>query len=416
MRRASALAAALMLTMLTAQASTIDSVGVGLTSTAPVPESMMRRMQAGIGAAAEQLYLGKDSDQVEQALPAYTKATTAIVDRILYGYAVENLSINPGSHTEVNVHIEPDGPVLREAHVKVHYGNLTPTVRAYIDEDLQGLSTRVEQLLIGLPVDSLDWTLPVMTRTIRDDVETRLPEFTGQVDISDHGEVDIYLIPHGKVLRYATSHIESKTLPSTLFYSTKRYFDQYVTDFEGVPVDFVQRHQQAILADVTKHLAESRAIRQFKVTMTPELRLDDQLDLAILVDSSRYILQGEGYLDFGRSEQSTGFKVFTGIHSGKSDWYLETNFYPDSYKWRFWPSYAYHITPDTMVGYQYEANHQEHRIWMKQDIGNRFHIRAQRNLTDKKNEFGLAYDLHSYVTLEYVVTNGENWLRMIGHI
>lgn len=403
-----------------AHAEPIEAVTVHLEGAKqPLPAVLAKRMTAAVQTAADKLYIGVDTDVVQAGEATYHKVTTDIIDRILYGYTVESLTITPGTTSELAVRLRPYGQTIQTVDVAVEYGNLTPTAQQLVAQDVAFVEPRIEQILLGAPLDSLDWVSAVTSQLVRNELEGALPEFIPQVDITPgtHTKVRVYLIPQGAVVRHSSTEIASNTLPSSIFFATKRYYDNYLVGFEGVPVAFIARHEGDILSQVQQGLNNSRASERFGISMMPSLQLGTDLLLKIQVDSSRYIVRGEAYLDMGsEAEHNVGFKLFTGVKQGRGDWYLETNFFPDSYKWSFYPSYAYHITPDTTIAYQYNLSDKYSRAWLRQDIGERWHVRAQRDFGINHNEFGLAYDLNNYLTLEYVVTEDNKWLRLIGYI
>lgn len=403
-----------------AYAEPIEAVTVSLEGARqPLPAVLAKRMTAAVQTAADKLYIGVDTETVRAGEATYHKVTSDIIDRILYGYTVESLEIMPGITSQLEVRLRPYGQTIQTVEVSVEYGNLTPLAQQLVAQDVAFVKPRIEQILLGAPLDSLDWASAVTSQLVRNELEGALPEFIPQVEITPGTDtkVRVYLIPQGAMVRHSSTEISSNTLPSSLFFATKRYYDSYLVSFEGVPVAFIARHESDILKDIQQGLNTSRASERFGISMTPQLQLGTDLLLKIQVDSSRYIVRGEAYLDMGsEAEHNVGFKLFTGVKQGRGDWYLETNFFPDTYKWSFYPSYAYHITPDTTIAYQYNLSDKYSRVWLSQTIGERWHVRAQRDFEIHRNEFGLGYDLNNYLTLEYVVTEDNKWLRLIGYI
>ena len=168
--------------------------------------------------------------------------------------------------------------------------------------------------------------------------------------------------------------------------------------------------------EIQGELNKSRGVTQFGVTMIPTLEVGSETTLQIHVDSSKYILRGEGYLDMGRGVDSVGLRLYTGVHDGTHDWYVETEFLPNRLEWSFKPSYGYQFTKETKIGYQYGVpNHHQYGI-VQQNIGNRWNARYERDMTAKANEFALSYDVHEYLRLEYVWGDHDRWLRLIGRI
>ncbi|MDY3974471.1 MAG: hypothetical protein SOY76_07555 [Veillonella caviae] len=408
------------MTLSVASAESIQKVNVTLASSSyALPPALARRMSAAIEIAAQKIYVGTDSETVAANRDTYDKVTVDIIDRILYGYTVESLQMNPGATSELMVALRPYGKVVQKVDTTISYGNLSPVAQELVAKDAAFVTGRIEQILLGAPLDSLEWANTITSQLVRNELGGALPEFIPQVDIKpgETTKATIYLIPQGAVVRHSSTEISSNTLPTSVFFSTKDYFDTYLANLEGVPVSFIGRHEQDILQSIQTRLDESRASTRFNISMTPKLQLGTDLVLHIQADSSRYIMRGEAYLDTGNTkDHNVGFKFFTGFKQGRQDWYLETNFYPDTYKWSFYPSYAYHITPDTTVGYQYNISDHYSRLWIRQTIGDKWHIRAQRDFIIDRNEFGLAYDVNNYLAVEYVIDDDNKWIRLIGYL
>ncbi len=412
-------AAILLAAPLFAKAAPIETIQVQLHSVgSPLPIALEKRMEMGIRTASEHILVGKDDQIVTAQLPEYNRVGTDVLNRILYGYTVDSLQIQPGPTTTMKVQVKPYGPVVENVKVTVDYGNLSPVAQALVASDIKGIETTVNQILLGASLDSLDWAGPVVQDTIRTRLQRVLPEFIPQVDIKSDAttQVHIYLVPQGEIVRHTQTEITSDSLPRVLFVSTKEYGNTYLSSLEGLPSAFVARHQADILRSIDAGLLESRAHSRFGVNFKTTLETGRQVTLLVHADTSRYIVRGEGYLDMGRKENNTGIKAHVGYRSGKSEWFLETDFYPSTYTWKFYPSYMYHLTRDTRVAYQYGLREKDSRVLLEQDLGDRFHLRAQRDLKAKHNEFGISYDLHSYASIEYIFDNDSQWLRIIGHI
>lgn len=43
-------------------------------------------------------------------------------------------------------------------------------------------------------------------------------------------------------------------------------------------------------------------------------------------------------------------------------------------------------------------------------------LRFDRDLTNQDDEVGLTYRIHEYVGLEYIVSDHDQWLRIIGYL
>ena len=397
----------------------VQTVDVDLHSTTgTIPTALKARMVASIQGAATYMFQGKEDYHIKESLDAYTIATTDVVDRILYGYTVKTISMDVGESMLIHLALEPYGKVVQSLETKINYGNISPYGQSLMKTDLGSIQPRLEQMLLGASLDSLDWITPLAQKAVRTELEGALPEFTPQIDVvgGDTAKATVYLVPNGNSVSRTEVTIQSNTLPSVFFYTMRQYYEKKLRQLEGLPVSFVRRHQMMIEKEIQGELNKSRGVTQFGVTMIPTLEVGSETTLQIHVDSSKYILRGEGYLDMGRGVDSVGLRLYTGVHDGPHDWYVETEFLPNRLEWSFKPSYGYQFTKETKIGYQYGVpNHHQYGI-VQQNIGNRWNARYERDMTAKANEFALSYDVHEYLRLEYVWGDHDRWLRLIGRI
>lgn len=397
----------------------VQTVHVDLQSTTGViPRALESRMVASIQGASIYMYQGKEDFKIRESLQTYEKATMDVVDRILYGYMVKTIAMDVGENLNIHLTLEPYGNVVQSLESTVNYGNISPYGRSLIDADLGNVKPRLEQMLLGVSLDSLDWVTPLVQKSVRSDLEGSLPEFTPQIDVvgGDTAKATVYLVPNGSSVSRTAVTIQSNTLPSVFFYTVRKYYETKMRELEGLPVSFVRRHQRMIEKEIQTELNKSRGVMQFGVIMIPTLEVGTETTLKIHVDSSKYILRGEGYLDMGRGADSVGLRLYTGIYDGPQEWYLETEFLPNRLEWSFRPSYRYQLTKDTKIGYQYGLPTHHHYGSMQQNIGNRWNARYERDMTAKTNEFAISYDVHEYLRLEYVWSDHDRWLRLIGRI
>lgn len=397
----------------------VQTVDVDLHSTTgTIPTALKARMVASIQGAATYMFQGKEDYHIKESLDAYTIATTDVVDRILYGYTVKTISMDVGESMSIHLALEPYGKVVQSLETKINYGNISPYGQSLMKTDLGSIQPRLEQMLLGASLDSLDWITPLAQKAVRTELEGALPEFTPQIDVvgGDTAKATVYLVPNGNSVSRTAVTIQSNTLPSVFFYTMHQYYEKKLRQLEGLPVSFVRRHQMMIEKEIQGELNKSRGVIQFGVTMIPTLEVGSETTLQIHVDSSKYILRGEGYLDMGRGVDSVGLRLYTGVHDGPHDWYVETEFLPNRLEWSFKPSYGYQFTKETKIGYQYGVpNHHQYGI-VQQNIGKRWNARYERDMTAKANEFALSYDVHEYLRLEYVWGDHDRWLRLIGRI
>ena len=96
--------------------------------------------------------------------------------------------------------------------------------------------------------------------------------------------------------------------------------------------------------------------------------------------------------------------------------YGAVKFMPSSLDWNFIPGYFYRFAGRTQAGYQFESLDDSQHLWLRQPLGGRWTLRYDRDLTHDDSEVGLHYRVDDYVGLEYIVSDHDAWLRIIGYL
>lgn len=381
--------------------------------------TLSKRMAAGIETVGRRVLVGRDTQEVTQLKGQFEALTSDIASRVLYGYDIDSLTITPGSTSTIHVRVHPYGKVIKNISVVYDYGNISPMGRALLEKKVEQIAPQVEQLLLGAPLDSLDWVSSVAQSILKERMELIIPSFATQVAINpgETTEVRIYLIPQGDIIRSIHTDVESDTLPRFLFYSLKQSSTDYLKDLQGLPVRFVAAEAPLIEKVINERLQKSKASTTYGVQLTPHLEVASNTLLVVKAKTNRYVVRGEGRVDMGKVDDTLSLMAHVGYNvTPRHEVFVETVFYPGSYKWKWYPSYLMHLGKHGEIAYQYDVHEKEHILWLKEDIGPRLALKVSRNLTDKENEYSLLYDLEKYVTLQFIAQKDKKFVRVIGHI
>jgi len=137
----------------------------------------------------------------------------------------------------------------------------------------------------------------------------------------------------------------------------------------------------------------------------------------VTVEADTWRMTAEAYLDVGRSNDNISGKAHVGRTVGKYDEvFLEMKVVPGPMTWEFMPGWGHQFGSDTMAGFRYRTNDQEWVAWLHQGLGGRWSLEAERWPHLDWNEVRLRYKLHDFLSVEFVVNNTANWLRLVGHL
>jgi hypothetical protein len=385
---------------------------------------VQKRIAASIQTVGNHVLLQHDDDDIRQHMGDYERTVNDIVNRVLIGYTVERLTITPGPDTGMVVEIRPWGETIHSVQVTIDYGSLPPMGQDLANRDLTGAQTLVENLLIGLPIDALDWANGAVKSVMETELETMLPEFYPHIVIipGTAASVHVYMLPKLPVVRNANVSIEAENLPKIIFLSTRKNLEQHYAGLQGLPVSFVRRHEQAIQADIQETLGKQWVIKKYKLRVTPVLTIGEDTDIHVLSQTDFYDLRAGAYIDVGRNndgrhDSDTVIRGHVGRKIGNhQEIYSELEFTPGTVEWNVMPGYFYQWGKGSQLGYQYETADNSHHLWFRQTLSKRWQFRYDRDFTHRDDEVGLTYRLHEYIGLEYIVSDHDHWLRIIGYL
>ena len=411
----------------TASAVTIDRVDVRLNSAgSPVPTLAAKRISASIQTVGRRVLLEHDDGEVAQNVEAYKKIMNDIVDRVLIGYTVETIVIEPGSDTIVDVTVRPWGDTIENVDMTVDFGSLPVMAQELAKKDIQGSQGLVENVLVGLPEDALDWASGAVKDVLESELEQKIPEFYPHVVIvpGRTAKVTVYFLPKLPVVRNVKVGVDSENLPRVLFFKMRQNIETRYEGLEGLPVAFVQRHERDIQEDLETAVAGQWAVKQYKLHVDPELTVGENMNIRLKSTTDFYDIRASAYIDMSRSgsnhhkdEEDTVLNLHMGRKiGGHHELYGEVEFKPSTVKWNFIPGYFYKWGNKTTLGYQFETEDKSNHLWLRQRLNDKWGIRLDWDMTNHDEEIGINYRFHDYIGLEYILSEHDQWLRIIGYL
>ena len=410
-----------------ALAAPVSQVTVELTATAgTIPPLVEKRIAASIQTVGNHVFLQQDDSDILRRQGEYNRQVYDIINRVLIGYTVEHIQIVPGPETVLRVQIRPWGDTIRSVHVAFDFGSLPALGQQLAGNDLAHAQAFIENLLVGLPVDALDWANGTVQAVMEAELETELPEFYPHIVITPgpEAQVQVFFLPKLPVVRNVNVNVEAENLPKLIFLSTRKHMEDRYAGLDGLPVAFVQRHATSIRSDLQQTLQEQWVIKHYQLRVQPELQVGENTRINLKSETDFYDLQAEVYMDINRDERgghrkddNTVLRARVGRKLGKAhELYTDVEFMPGSLEWNVIPGYFYRAGKNTRLGYDFETEDDSHHLWLRQHLGGRWGFRYDRDLTHHEDEAGLTYRFHEYVSLEYLISDHDTWLRVIGYL
>jgi len=398
---------------------TVDKIVVNVSAVEPPPERIAKRMKASIMTVSEQMLVGRTIVDVETNRDKYENLVRDIFNRVLVGYTVEQVSLMSGTSTGISVVVKPWGDVVRDVSLEIDMGGLSPNVIKLIKNDMGKVEEQVADVLIGLPVDSVEWAGGISKSVIRELLANQLPEFRSNLEIAagQHTSIKLSLIPTGPIINNVEVSLRSRTIPNILLAEAKRPVRETAEMLRGLPVAFVERHKAFFSAEIQNAAASHPVAKQYELKLTPMITPGVDTEITINAETSKYRVVLEGSLDMGREDDNTTTKLHVGKFTNRRDEiFLEVKFMPDNLDWEFEPGWGHRFTENTVAGLRYNLSERQSILWLEHYLGPNWMLRMEDTPKNDYYEFGVRYKLHEFLSAEYVITEKENWLRLIANL
>ena len=399
--------------------STVESVQVEMTADAVPSPRVLRRMSESVKTIGEHLLLGRTTIEVSRQREHYEKLVRDVFDRVLVGYTVESVEIDPASSAKIRIQLVPWGDTVRDVGIQVDYSGIAVEAVPLIKADIGKMEDEIRAALIGLPVDAVDWASGVARELIREILRRRLPEFHFSLDVEAgrQTKVRVSLFPTGQLVKDAHVTMRSNSIPNLLLVHARPAVDLQARSLRGLPVEYVERHINYFTEKVRQAAMTDPVIRQFDLKVIPVVRPGVDAEVAVSVEAETYRITAEVMLDIGRDKDNISGKAHVGRLIGPHDeLFVELKVLPGTMTWHVMPGWGHQFGSDTWAGARYRTNDQEFVLWLDQGLGGRWSVRAERWPGIDRNEVGLRYKLHDFLSAEFVLTNDSSWLRLVGHL
>lgn len=379
---------------------------------------IQKRMQASVQTIASHVLAGRSLAEVASRKMGDENLIREVFDRILIGYTVREVEIEPAVTAKVRVTVIPWQDVIERVYLQVKVEDMPEEIAQMARSDVKNAAQVFEQVLVGLPMDAADWTSGIIKENLNDFLAVHLPEFRADFELRAGTETEVLLslYPKGAVIRDIKVSMRSESIPNLLLYNLRPAMQRQSELLVGVPTGFVERHKAYFINLFSERLNAEKNLQALGAKIDMELRVDTNAELRVETDTDKYNISVEGYLDVGREEDNTSFRLHAGkFISSRDEIYLEADFFPHRVKWVLMPGLSRKITPRATVGFKYDLNENANILWAKQRLDDRWLLRFEHTPRFEENEFAVRYQVHDFVALEYIFSDEDNWLRVIGN-
>ena len=383
-------------------------------------EPVVHRMEASVATIGDSLLLGKEITDLATQKTAYEDIIRDVFDRILVGYSVEAVTLRPQTSAAVTVRVKPWGDTIRSVKVETSFAGISPPVSEFLKEHASDYEDIIENILLGLSVDSLDWASSVAKRVVNERLAEELPEFKAGFEVVGGQDVTVRLTfaPQGEIVKTVAVDLRSETIPHLVLWELRPKLETVASDLVGLPVEYVLRHQRFLCDEAVKEAEHKYSfIKKHGITIVPTMTVgaDTKIDLAVETNKYRFAL--ESYLEMGKKENSSQFKFHAGkFITPRQETFFDVQFSPGDIKWEFLPGWSYHANEKTWIGIKYNLSESDEWLFLEEALNKRWKLRAELCPRNGETEVGIRYRLYDFFSLEYVIREDDKWLRLIGNL
>lgn len=420
------LAGLLLWTVGTAEAAgKVEQVVAVTTAQSNLPPLVAQRMNRSVAAIASQLLEGKEIAAVQGRQAAYENLIREVFDKVLVGYTVSRVSLQPAVDTHVQVELLPWSETIQQVQVTTQVEGMPPRIEKLVRQDLTGVEGVFQEALTGLPTAAADWTNGILKQHLNAYLQEHLPEFRGDFDLDPEpaAQVRLTVYPRLPVVRTVDLSMRSDTVLNSALVAHRELMQNQVNDIVGVPVGFVNRHREELAAQFAQALDNRHDFRMLKMRTKVEITPAERSHIMSRSDTSRYRVRLNGWLDLGRGKgrrPDTDGNILFRLHGGRmlspqDEVFAQVDFCPANMQWGYQLGYHRDLRGGRMLGLRYDLRKGKFIYDAAQKLGSRWLLRYEYRLVDGMGEGALRYRLHDFLSLEYVLDNEQNWLRLIGN-
>lgn len=380
---------------------------------------LLERMSSSMQVVADQLFVDKDTEAVAAAKEDYEHLLMEIGDRVFTGYEVTDVVLDMGSAMDIMLYVRPWNSVIVKPVIDLQFSGVESQTAELLHQRLPLLKEQLEEAIEGASVDAGDWAGGVLRKMVRNQVEQRLPEFKAAVDVvQEQGTtvVQVVIFPVGQTVSNIRYELRSEAIPNILLMQLKYKYAEECDKLRGLPVAYVEHHRQELEQLLMAKLLAEPEIRTNK--LQPEVRLTpgSNLGVSIMINSDDYKIWFEGYGDIGRDKDNLSGKAHLGkFISSKDEVFGEAEVILDDVQWRFGVGYA-HYWGKSSWSYMRRMPTGDNDYRLEYRLSPKWQLRAEHFSGDDRNEFGVRYRIHEFLSAEYVYGDEEFYMRIIGNL
>lgn len=380
---------------------------------------LLNKMAGSMQVVADQLFLDKDTAKIKGCEADYVRLVQEIGDRVFTGYELSDVALSVDINTKLVLYARPWNAVISSPEIDMQFSGVEPRSARLLEKRLPALREQLAQAISGASVDASDWAGGVLRKMVRDEVQRTLPEFKPAVDVlQENGKtvVQVVIYPVGQLVRNVKYELRSEAIPNILLMQLKYKYAGECDKLRGLPVAYVERHRAELEEQLTAKLLAEPEVKNYDLKPVVKLTPGADLGVNIMINSDDYKIWFEGYGDVGREKENLSGKAHIGkFISPRDEIFGEAEVVLDDVQWRFGAGFSRYWGKSSW-SYSRRMPIGDNDYRLEYSLSPKWRLRAEHFSSDDRNEFGVRYRIHEFLSAEYVYGGDEFYLRIIGNL
>ncbi|MGE5557121.1 MAG: hypothetical protein ACM3WV_00770 [Bacillota bacterium] len=337
------------------------------------------RIRKSIESVSGEIFLDKPVASLRQERAGLTVKMKELLNRSLIGFIVTDLRLEIGGRVVVYAVIEACRPRVGAVCVDIAMES-ADNPNWLFDRNKNYLQQQLSSFLLGLPVESLEWSGGLLEPILKFTAQQVFPGFEIRTEVVT-GEtilVRYILTPDSPVLEDVSIEIFTGTMPQTIVNLLRPSIRETLESCKGMPVAYLQFNEGNLTKLVDNQISGFSWMPPLRVRSQIEWRFKEVTELYVNIDSDNFQWQVLGSFSIdGHNEMN--FNVKTGWRLQRK-WTLLSEFQIDRDAGR-----------EFLIGISNHFWEQTDLAWMYDPLENRSEWRLAYFL-DRRTRLGLAWN------------------------
>ena len=377
--------------------------------------SIYQRIMESIRSVSEKIILGKCEDELKRIKDSLEEALKKVFAQTLLGFSIQDLNIKVGEVTVITLKVIADDNLVRK--VRLHYS--IPYDKLWqdrLEDKLQDITKEINPILIGIPVESSEWTRYIV-RPIIEKIIAKSNLFPGfdfdvSIQFAQETQVILKMLPSGICIKTVDVKITSSTLPNLLLIIIRYNTISYLQTLLRLPLKFIDENQEYVKKDL-ENIIKNR-YKEYSLETLLNFKMSENFLVNINIESKKYYWTVQGILDMGIKEARSEGRTTIGKFIGKKDSiFLRFRFFPEPLSLKSEVGIGRQFSPFTFASIIRNLNDRKDYLWIVTSRENLYFEYLQCTDNISNYELGIGYKLRKFFIIKGVISgkDGETWLR-----